>query len=202
MDKAHRIKRTVWIVLGIIGTLIMLDGVTVPLRSDVMTSIPVHHLLHTGMAVGASLLALAMTWSQPPSTEEHGWWVWPATLAPAFSLFLMWPTKYAFLMTHPWLHVLDHLGIAICSVLAIYAAQRFTRGLGWPMLALVVAMNAGAAGGFGLTLGTSNSPRNGAVTSQMTVPQSVLATGSLVGTTPEYCAPGQQSLTSDLVAKK
>lgn len=202
MDKSHSIKRTAWIVLGSIGTLILLDGVTVPLRSTAMTTIPVHHLLHTGMAVGAGLLALALNWKQPASTEEQGWWVWPATLAPALSLFLMWPTKYAYLMTHPWLHVMDHLGIAICSVLAIYAAQRFTRGLGWPMFALVLAMNAGAAGGFGLTLGTPVPTRAEGVTSGMTVPPSILSAGRISRVAIEFCAPGQQPLAPTLASKK
>ncbi len=190
MDKSHSIKRTAWIVLGSIGTLILLDGVTVPLRSTAMTTIPVHHLLHTGMAVGAGLLALALTWKQPASTEEQGWWVWPATLAPALSLFLMWPTKYAY------------LGIAICSVLAIYAAQRFTRGLGWPMFALVIAMNAGAAGGFGLTLGTPVPTRAEGVTSGMTVPPSILGAGRVSAIASEYCSPGQQPVTSSLASKR
>ncbi|MBP8256613.1 MAG: hypothetical protein KAX37_04765 [Opitutaceae bacterium] len=202
MAKSYSIKRTIWIILGSLGTLIMLDGVTVPLRSDVMTSIPVHHLLHTGMAVGAGLLALALTWNRPTSTEENGGWVWPATLAPALSLFLMWPTKYAYLMTHPWLHVLDHLGIAACSVLAIYAAERFTRGLAWPMLALVVAMNAGAAGGFGLTYGPAQPIRDGAITGQMTVPPSISVVGRLAESSAEYCAPGQQPLPPGLTSKK
>lgn len=202
MDKSHSIKRTTWIVLGSIGTLIMLDGVTMPLRSNAMTTIPVHHLLHTGMAVGAGLLALALTWNQPASTGEQGRWVWPATLAPALSLFLMWPTKYAYLMTHSWLHVLDHLGIAICSVLAIYAAQKFTRGLGWPMLALVVGMNAGAAGGFGLTRGIPTPIRADATAIKMTVPPSILGARGTSRVATEFCAPGQQPFVPSLASKQ
>ncbi len=71
--------------------------------------------------------------------------------------------------SYPLLHFFDHLGIALCSVLAVFAAQAYVRGLGWPMLVLLVAMDAGAAGGFGVSPGPSDllSPQASAETSEM-----------------------------------
>lgn len=145
-----------WIVLigaGIVGTVIMGYGILVALFSHELTTIPVHHLLHAGMAVGAGMAAMALAACLPPRERERSGWVLPAVLAPVVGLFLMWPTKYAYLMGHPWLHVLDHVGIALCSVLAVFSAQAYVRGLGWPMLVLLVGMDAAAAGGFGVSPG-------------------------------------------------
>lgn len=169
MENNQPIKRITLIGMGIVGALLVLDGVTMPLRMQEMTTIPVHHLLHAGMAVGAGLLAMALAAKLPPREKERVWWVLPAALAPAAGLFLMWPTEYAYLMGHPWLHLLDHLGIALCSVLAVFASQAYVRGLGWPMLVLLVAMDAGAAGGFGVSPGPSDllSPQASAASSEM-----------------------------------
>ncbi|HEX9047863.1 MAG TPA: c-type cytochrome, partial [Verrucomicrobiae bacterium] len=82
-------------------------------------------------------------------------------------LFLMWPSEYAYLMDHPLFHFLDHLGIALCSVLAVFAAQAYMRGLGWPMLALLIAMDAGAAGGFGASHAPIGLSQTSAETSEM-----------------------------------
>lgn len=149
-------KRAVLVGMGVVGAALVLDGILMPFLSHEMTTIPVHHLLHTGMALGAGLLAMALAARLPQRERERTWWVIPAVLAPAASLFLMWPSEYAALMSHPWLHALDHLGIALCGILSIYAAQAYVRGLGWPMLVLVVAMNAAAAGGFGVSPGLVN----------------------------------------------
>lgn len=156
MNKSDSIRRKTFLGMGIVGTIVMLDGVTMPLRAHEMTTIPVHHLLHAGMAIGAGLLALALAAKLPRQNRETTWWVVPAVLAPIIGLFLMWPSEYAYLMNHPWLHLLDHLGIALCSVLAVFAAQAYARGLGWPILALLVGMDAAAAGGFGVSPGPSS----------------------------------------------
>lgn len=139
--------------IGIFGLVIMSYGTLVVLFSHELTTIPVHHLLHAGMAVGAGLFAMALAACLPPRERERSGWVLPAVLAPSVGLFLMWPSEYAYLMGHPWLHVLDHVGIAVCSVLAVFSAQAYVRGLGWPMLVLLVGMDAAAAGGFGVTPG-------------------------------------------------
>lgn len=149
-------KRIINIGMGAVGVLIVLDGLTAPLRTAVMTTIPVHHLLHAGMAVGAGLLAMSLAANLPRRDQERSWWVLPAVLAPMGGLFLMWPSEYANLMKHPALHFLDHLGIAVCSLLAVFGAQAYVRGLGWPMLALLVGMDAAAAGGFGVSPGPSS----------------------------------------------
>ncbi len=141
------------IAIGIIGAAIALGGVIDPLISHEMTTIAVHHLLHAGMAAGAGLLALAV--ALPGTDHERSLWIWPAVIAPAIGLLLMWPSEYAWLMSHPWLHMLDHLGIALTTLLAVYAAQAYVRGLGWLMLVLVVAMDAACAGGFGVSPGPS-----------------------------------------------
>ena len=150
-------KRVVNIGMGIVGFVISLDGLTMPLRMHgMMTTIAVHHLLHSGMAAGAGLLALALAANLPTRERERSWWVLPAVLASVFGLALMWPSEYAYLMGHRWLHFLDHLGIFLCSVLAVFAAQAYVRGLGWPMLVLLVGMDAAAAGGFGVSPGPSD----------------------------------------------
>ena len=141
------------IVAGVTGAIIALGGVTAPIFSHDMTTIAVHHLLHAGMAIGAGLLALSLA---PPRNErERSFWIWPAVLAPAIGILLMWPSEYAYLMTHRWLHLLDHLSIALVTLLAVYAAQAYVRGLGWFMLVLVVAMDAACAGGYGVSPGPS-----------------------------------------------
>ncbi|MDE3067345.1 MAG: hypothetical protein KGJ60_07310 [Verrucomicrobiota bacterium] len=127
-------KRMVNVGMGILGVVISLDGLTMPFRSHEMTTIPVHHLLHSGMAAGAGLLAMALAANLPRRDRERGGWVLPAVLAPVAGLALMWPSEYAYLMGHHWLHFLDHLGIALCSLLAVFAAQAYVRGLGWPTL--------------------------------------------------------------------
>jgi hypothetical protein len=141
--------------MGVIGVVMALDGLTVPFRMHEMTTIPVHHLLHAGMAAGAGLVAMALAANLPVRDRERSWWVLPAVLAPAIGMVLMWPSAYARLMGHAWLHFLDHLGIVVCSALAVFAAQAYVRGLGWPVLVLLVGMDAAAAGGFGSSPGPS-----------------------------------------------
>jgi cytochrome c553 len=153
MNKNLKLKRIALIGTGILGTLIMLHGITVVVYSRELTTIPVHHLLHAGMAVGAGMLAMALATLLPPQKRERTGWVIPAVLAPAVGLLLMWPSEYAYLMGHPFMHVLDHVGIALCSVLAVFAAQAYVRGLGWPMMVLLIGMDAAAAGGFGVSPG-------------------------------------------------
>lgn len=149
-------KRYFNIGMGVYGAVIALDGLTVPFRSHDMTTIAVHHLLHAGMVAGMGLLAMSLAVIWQRRDRERAWWALPAALMPVAGLFLMWPSEYANLMSHPWLHFLDHLGIALTSGLAVFAAQAYVRGLGWPMLAMMVAMNAAAAGGFGITFGPGN----------------------------------------------
>ncbi len=156
-------KRNATIAMGIIGFVIMAYGIIIVLVSNRLTTIPEHHLLHAGMSVGAGLLALALAALLPRNNGERSWWVIVAILAPAAGLFLMWPTAYAYLMGHPVMHAMDHIGIAVCSLLAVFAAQAYVRGLGWPMLVLMVGMNAAAAGGFGVT----NNPLDPHTTSPM-----------------------------------
>lgn len=155
MKNDHTMKRIIWIGTGTVGAAIMVYGVMVVVFSHEMTTIPVHHLLHAGMAVGAGMLAMALATLLPRRDRERSGWVVLAVLAPAVGLLLMWPSQYAYLMAHPWLHVLDHVGIALCSLVAVFAAQAYVRGLGWLMLVLVVGMDAAAAGGFGVSPGPS-----------------------------------------------
>ncbi len=140
--------------MGLIGLVVALAGVLAPLFSHEMTSIAMHHLLHAGMAVGAALFAIALSpWDRKP--RERSGWLWLAVIAPAIGLLLMWPSEYAYLMSHRWLHFLDHLSIAAVTFLAVYASQAYVAGLGWLMAALVVAMDAACAGGFGVSPGPS-----------------------------------------------
>ena len=141
------------VIMGVLGGVLALCGVIAPLVSHEMTTIAVHHLLHTGMAFGAGLVALSIA---PRRTDhERSFWLWPAVIAPAVGLLLMWPSEYAYLMSHRWLHLLDHLSIATVALVGVYAAQAYVRGLGWFMLVLLVAMDAACAGGYGVSPGPS-----------------------------------------------
>lgn len=153
MKNSSTLKRNIWIAVGIVGAVIVAYAILVVLFTHTMVDIPEHHLLHAGLALGAGLLAMALATRLPARTQERAWWCIPAVLAPVAALFLMWPSMYAYLMTHPVLHLLDHVGIALCSVLAVFAAQAYVRGLGWLMLVVVVAMDIAAAGGFGVSPG-------------------------------------------------
>ena len=141
------------IVMGAVGAIIALGGVIAPLISHEMATIAVHHLLHAGMAAGAGLLALAV--APTGRDRERAIWIWPAVIAPVIGLLLMWPSEFSYLISHSWLHLLEHLGIALMTFLAVYAAQAYVRGLGWLMLVMVVAMDAACAGGFGVSPGPS-----------------------------------------------
>lgn len=150
------LRRVANVGMGLVGAAVALGGVIMPLLSHEDVSIAVHHLQHAGMAAGAGLLALALAAKLPPHNRERGGWVLPAVLAPVVGLVLMWPSEYAW-MEHSHLgHFLEHLGIALCSFLAVFAAQAYVRGLGWPMLVLLVGMDAAAAGGFGVSPGPSS----------------------------------------------
>ena len=153
MKASDSMTRMTYVGMGVVGSAIMIGTGIAATRYPM--SIPVHHLLHAGMALGAGMLAMALAAKLPPQRSERSLWVIPATLAPILGLFLMWPSEYAYLMEHHRLHLLDHAGIIACSWLAVFAAQAYVRGLGWPMLVLTVAMDAAAAGGFGVSPGPS-----------------------------------------------
>ncbi|HEX5398581.1 MAG TPA: c-type cytochrome [Verrucomicrobiae bacterium] len=178
MKNKNTLRRIALIGAGIVGAVIMSYGIVVVLFSHEMTTIPVHHLLHAGMAVGAGMLAMALASLLPPQNRERSGWVIPTVVAPAVGLLLMWPSEYAYLMGHPWLHVLDHAGIALCSLLAVFAAQAYVRALGWPMLVLLVGMDAAAAGGFGVSPGPS----------ELLSPQASVAVTENAGTNPAQAA--------------
>lgn len=149
MKASDSITRTPYVGMGSVGAVFMVGGIAATMHMG-MTSIPVHHLLHAGMTLGAGMLALALAARLPPRHSERSVWIISVILAPILGLILMWPSEYAYLMEHHGLHMLDHAGIIAFSWLAVYAAQAYVRGLGWPMLVLMVSMNAAAAGGFGV----------------------------------------------------
>ena len=76
MNKNLKLKRIALIGTGILGTLIMLHGITVVVYSRELTTIPVHHLLHAGMAVGAGMLAMVLATLLPPQNRERSGWVY------------------------------------------------------------------------------------------------------------------------------
>jgi len=174
----------------VVGT-ILIFGVSAATLSPLgMTSIPVHHLLHAAMTLGAGMVAIVLAARLPVKYSERSVWVVSAVLAPIFGLLLMWPSEYAYLMDHHGLHLLDHVGIIAFSGLAVFAAQAYVRGLGWPMLVMMVAMNAAAAGGFGvapapsallsLPLSTVTAENMGGTSVLATAPTSLHALGEQV----------------------
>lgn len=175
--------------MGAVGTLIMAAGVLATLRPMRPTSIPEHHLLHAGMAIGAGLLAMALAGRRSTrSAEGRTLWAVVATLGPIFGFILMWPSEYAYLMQHPWLHMLDHIGILAFSWLAVFGAQVYVRGLGWPMLILVVGMDAAAASGYGIS--NPPSPLLSLPVATVTAPVSGTGTSPAANATPPPAAAG------------
>lgn len=135
----------------LIAGIIALGGfiVTVaPLERHGELPIPLHHLIHAAGVAGGVALALALM-RAARDKNEHGAWLFPATLAPLAMMFLMWPSLYASLDANPLLHVADHLALFLSGYVAVVTGQRYRAGTGWALGVISILMALTAAGGFG-----------------------------------------------------
>lgn len=119
-----------------------------PLERHGDLPIPLHHLIHAVAVAGGVALALLLM-RKARDSEEHGFWLVPATLAPLAMMILMWPSFYASLDANPVLHVADHLALFFSGCVTAAAGQRYRAGTGWALGVLSVLMALTAAGGFG-----------------------------------------------------
>ncbi|TAM75544.1 hypothetical protein EPN44_08835 [bacterium] len=109
-----------------------------------------HHLFHAGIILLA-VVAAALVVGGPSGAREQGSGLWlvPVVAAPLAMMFLMWPSTYDYLDTHPLAHALDHIGLAVLGFAGAYGGQRYVRGVGWLVGLATVGMAVIAAGGFG-----------------------------------------------------
>ena len=75
---------------------------------------------------------------------------------PILSMFLMWPTTYAWLERHSIAHAGEHLGFAIIGFIASYSGERYVAGVGWFSAIATVLTAIVAAAGFGFVAGSSH----------------------------------------------
>jgi hypothetical protein len=114
-----------------------------------------HHLVH------ALILALASTsgillahigsrTAAEPSEAGPGFWAVLCVLAPAVSMFLMWPTTYDWVEHYPLAHGAEHFCFVGLGFLAGFGGERYVRGVGWVSAAATVLTAIAAAAGFGV----------------------------------------------------
>ncbi len=111
---------------------------------------PLHHLLHVIMLVGAGVSALLLT---SPVTLSRGRapWLVLSIVSPLLAMFLMWPSDYSVFERSPMLHVAQHLGLVFFGFLTGYAGQRYAAGIGIVMSLSLWLMGLLAIGGFGVS---------------------------------------------------
>lgn len=116
-----------------------------------------HHLVHGAVlalaaASGLSFAALRARRS-PPAGSGAGAWIILTVLAPVASMFLMWPTTYAWFEDHPAAHASEHFVFIVLGFVAAYSGERYVSGVGWMSGIATVATAIAAAAGFGVVIG-------------------------------------------------
>lgn len=119
-------------------------------RGGVELPVAEHHLLHAVMLAGAALAGILFVGSPTRVRPGSPAWLLVAMLAPLPAMLLMWPSDYAYLETHAFGHVVEHLGLVGLGFVTGYAGQRYANGIGWAAGLSIVAMAALAAGGYGV----------------------------------------------------
>ncbi|TAM58885.1 hypothetical protein EPN52_09595 [bacterium] len=133
-----------------VATLATLAIAIVPALKPEEVPIAEHHLFHAAVILLA-VIAATLAARGPSRDREQGspLWLVPIIVGPLAMMFLMWPSTYDYLDTHPLAHALDHVAIALFGYLGAYGGQRYVRGLGWVVGLATVGMAVLAAGGFG-----------------------------------------------------
>src|SRR5665213_1643645 len=112
--------------------------------------IPLHHLLHAMMIAGGALSGILLAGRMARERGSGTVWLVVAILAPVFAMLLMWPSAYSYLETHPYGHVVEHLGLVVLGLLTGYGGQRYAAGIGWASGIGITAMALLAIGGYGV----------------------------------------------------
>jgi mono/diheme cytochrome c family protein len=119
-------------------------------RGNVEIPIAEHHLLHAAILAGAVLAGVLFASADQRARLGGAGWLLVALIAPVLAMLLMWPSEYAYFETHPYGHVLEHLGLVALGALTGYGGQRYARGVGWAAGMSAVAMGLLAAAGYGV----------------------------------------------------
>lgn len=114
-----------------------------------------HHLIHGAVLAlaAASGLPFASARAGGTTSAGDGGWVLLTVLAPVASMFLMWPTTYAWFEAHPAAHSSEHLCFIVLGFVAAFSGERYVRGVGWMSAIATVATAIAAAAGFGVVIG-------------------------------------------------
>ncbi len=115
-----------------------------------------HHLKHAALILAGIIAGvLAPPLASKDDRREHLAWLAPTVVAPVATMFVMWPTTYAYVEAHPFLHVLEHLVILALAMLTTYSGERYAKGVGGFAGVALELMAIGAAFGYGVILGSS-----------------------------------------------
>ena len=114
-----------------------------------------HHLVHGAVLTLSAVSGLLFAQRQAPEAAGPGGggWIILTVLAPVTSMFLMWPTTYAWFEEHPAAHASEHFCFILLGFAAAYAGERYVHGVGWMSAIATVATAIAAAAGFGLIIG-------------------------------------------------
>lgn len=121
-----------------------------PLYREGEVSVPLHHLLHVVMLVGAAVSALLLV-SPVALSRGRALWLILSIVSPLLAMFLMWPSDYSVFERSPMLHVAQHLGLVVFGFLTGYAGQRYAAGIGVVMSLSLGLMGLLAIGGYGVS---------------------------------------------------
>ncbi len=94
-------------------------------RRNVEISIAEHHLLHAAVLAGAVIAGIVFASADPRPRAGGAGWLLVALVAPVLAMLLMWPSEYAYFGTHPYGHVLEHLGLVALGALTGYGGPRY-----------------------------------------------------------------------------
>lgn len=120
-----------------------------PLYRSGDASIPVHHLFHSIMLLGAAVAGLMLTTPQGNSEGHNVGLLVLAFVFPVIAMFLMWPSEYAIFERSPVLHAGEHLGLVLLGFLTAFAGRRYTAGVGVAATVSLLIMSFLAIGGYG-----------------------------------------------------
>jgi len=147
-------------VLVVIGILSAAEGRLTLGLPDPDSSIHAHHLQHiffvlAGAVWGIALARALLRLRGGAAGEEQGsgLWLFAAILAPAAIMFEMWPTTYPYLEAHPFVHFLEHALLVVLGFATTFSGYRFSRGIGWALGGVAIAMAWAAAYGYGVIPG-------------------------------------------------
>jgi hypothetical protein len=118
-----------------------------------------HHLAHAivltlAAASGLEFAALHRLGQGRPAGSGSGGWLVVTVCMPLLSMFLMWPTTYAWLERHPPAHGAEHLCFVALGFMAAYGGEKYVPGVGWISAIMTVLTAVAAAGGFGVVIGS------------------------------------------------